>query len=106
MKYREALENIARCSNYTPNKKTAKKKCSTSKHKCQKSKRTISRIYIPAGSTFNYLNLIEATTPSGISLIVRLPSLGGSTAGIPGNIGLSEVLDVFKAAGVTVEIEK
>ena len=118
MEYREALEHLSRCSDYSSNcntstakavadnKDTAKKSCTSSRHKCPNSHGTISRIFIPAGATFNYLNMVEAMSPSGISLIVRLPFVDGKSADISENIGLTAVIDALRAAGVAVEIEE
>ncbi|MDP4180457.1 MAG: hypothetical protein Q8942_05115 [Bacillota bacterium] len=115
MTYQEALAESSRYRKYAlmraneeeteQNKDRGNDNSTSSRHKKHKFNGTISRIYIPAGATFNYLNLIEATSPSGISLIVRIPFLGGERDSAPGNVGLSEVLDIFRAAGVNVEIE-
>jgi hypothetical protein len=38
---------------------------------------TILSVVIPPGTRINLLNLLEAVSPTGISLIVRIPILGG-----------------------------
>lgn len=57
---------------------------------------TILRIHIPAGAVINLLNVAEVSSPHGISLIVRLPFLGGT-----GNF--SSFVSAIQEAGGTVE---
>ncbi|MDP4094619.1 MAG: hypothetical protein Q8920_14835 [Bacillota bacterium] len=119
MKYRELLDHIERnAANYTAKYSTSSanrstgcndedsRSCCSSNQKCHAPGGTISRLYIPAGATFNYLNLIEVSSPSGVSLVVRIPFLGDSKGSAYQNIDLSDVLKMFRTAGVSVEVEK
>jgi len=58
---------------------------------------TVLRIFIPAGTVINLLNLIELNSPSGICLIIRLPLLGGVF-----NIG--SIVNSIQQAGGTVDV--
>ncbi len=57
---------------------------------------TLLRIFIPAGTVINLLNLIEVTSPSGICLIIRIPLCGNNSV-------LSTVIASIKDAGGSVE---
>lgn len=58
------------------------------------------RIFIPAGTTINLLNLIELTSPSGICLILRLPFLAGECK--PTH-NYDRIFDTIRRSGGTVE---
>lgn len=64
---------------------------------------TVIRLYIPAGATFNVLNLVEITSPSGICLILRLPFLGGS---LDDNTiaGIQPLIQAVQNAGGTFQV--
>ena len=57
---------------------------------------TLIRISIPAGAVINLLNLIEIQSPSGICLIVRIPTLGGA-------LNVASIMDTIKKAGGSIE---
>ena len=57
---------------------------------------TVLKVHIPAGAVINLLNLLEVTSPQGISLIVRVPLLGGS-------MGLQNMMASVIGAGGTVQ---
>ncbi len=57
---------------------------------------TVLKVHIPAGAVINLLNLLEVTSPQGISLIVRVPLLAGS-------MGLQSLMTSIMSAGGTVQ---
>lgn len=63
-------------------------------HPCPPPRCTLLRIFIPAGAVINLANLIEASSPSGICLIVSIPLFGGN---------LNTVVEAVRKAGGTVE---
>jgi hypothetical protein len=123
MTYKEALENIKRNTNIlVENNKTSANSMAknaidaiaknagitvgerSNSKKCNSLPGTVLRIFVPSGTVVNILNLVEVKSPSGISLIVRLPFLGGLTA--PGfkNPFISAAMDAIRAAGGSIEI--
>lgn len=61
---------------------------------------TLLKIDIPAGAEITLLNLIQVISPSGICLIIRIPSLGGH------NSSIQSLIQQVQAAGGTVEFLK
>lgn len=57
---------------------------------------TVLRVYIPPGAVINLLNLFEVASPQGISLLVRVPFLGGS-------MGLENIMGSIMGAGGMVQ---
>ena len=56
---------------------------------------TVLKVYIPPGAVINLLNLFEVASPQGISLLVRVPFLGGS-------MGLENIMGSILGAGGSV----
>lgn len=93
MKETSRTTQRSRCSNrQTPSKQQTENPCSQLPG-------TILRIYIPAGTVINLLNLIELNSPSGICLIIRLPILGEG-------FDLQSLFSKVQQAGGAVEISK
>lgn len=69
---------------------------------CRQLPGTIFRIYIPAGTTINLLNLIELTSPTGICLILRLPFLSGE-CGTSQHHDYDDIFDRIRQAGGRIE---
>lgn len=57
---------------------------------------TVLKVYIPPGAVINLLNLFEVASPQGISLLVRVPFLGGT-------MGLENVMGSIMNAGGMVQ---
>jgi hypothetical protein len=60
---------------------------------------TILRIFLPAGTAVNLLNLMEINSPKDVSLIVRIPLPGSSM-----NPVVATIIESFRQAGATVEV--
>ncbi|HOL16893.1 MAG TPA: hypothetical protein PLY40_01260 [Bacillota bacterium] len=67
------------------------------RHPCPQTRGTLFRIFIPAGTVINLLNVLELTSPSGICLILRIPLLQDKHAAV------QALFDAVKQAGGTVE---
>lgn len=67
------------------------------RHPCPHKPGTLFRIFIPAGTVINLLNVLELTSPSGICLILRTPLLQDKHAAV------QALFDAVKQAGGTVE---
>ena len=80
--------------------------CSTVKQPCPQLPGTVLRVFIPAGTVVNLLNLIELSSPAGICLILRIPLFGGLPSGLLSGNSLVEAIDSIKKAGGTVEVVK
>lgn len=65
---------------------------------------TIFRISVPSGTALNFLNLVEMSSPGGMSFNIRLPFLSGLTTGGFRNPTLLGIMDAIKAAGGTIEV--
>ncbi|MTI96599.1 MAG: hypothetical protein FH749_14185 [Firmicutes bacterium] len=64
---------------------------------CPQEPGTVLRISIPAGADINLANLLEISAPTGICLLVRIPTLGGALT--------EQLINAVKQAGGSVEFE-
>ena len=71
---------------------------------CPQKPGTVLRVFIPAGTVINLLNLIELSSPSGICVIIRLPFLGKNHLGNIGSFDLGDVFDSVRMAGGSIEV--
>ncbi|KAB3529834.1 hypothetical protein [Alkaliphilus serpentinus] len=58
---------------------------------------TLIKINVPAGAVINLFNIIELVSPSGICLIIRIPTQTNNAT------VLSTIVDGIKASGGTIE---
>ena len=71
---------------------------------CPQPPGTLLRVFIPAGTVINLLNLLEVSSPSGICLIVRIPALGGAAANGPfQGLTLDNIIGLVHQAGGNVQ---
>ncbi|MCT8978062.1 hypothetical protein N4T77_15840 [Clostridium sp. CX1] len=63
---------------------------------------TLICIEIPPGTIIRLANLLEISSPRGISLVIRIPLLGGNSS----SAALDSIVNSLKQAGGTIEFVK
>lgn len=117
MTYKEALESIKRNSDSTADANTAAGNTAATnaaaantaivpdtRYKSRQLPGTLFSVAIPSGTTVNFRDFFEVSTPGGMSINVRMPILGNLAASGLKYFTPLGMMDAFRAAGGTIEI--